>query len=420
MTFNKLYSKEIYPLPLNDGYLVYAPLSGLMVAMSEEQVQRLENADGEAYTRLLAQIEDKRRSHRTIPCKTSVSELHKLTILPTFRCNFKCTYCYSAQGRQNKTLDFDTIRATVDYFINRKRTDLQELWLAVLGGGEPFLTPELTEKTIRYAVKRAEEQGFKLGIGLTTNGSIYSEALSKTMTECGVNLGVSFEVLEDIQNVQRQNYGKVVECVSRYMNDGVDITVKSIITPQNVNRLESMVGELHRLFPKVRKYKLQIVEDPVIFADLNVMRQFYADFTRNFFSAQQLGQEYGINVYVLASQYIDMLVEHYCGGEMCLNPEGTITVCHRFSSPLERQYNDVLYGCVKNGKVEVDDEKFKTLISHDIHHNVKCRTCFAKWHCGGGCRAQASIYSEEQLEIICQWTRSFIKTLLEKRFTESE
>ena len=115
-----------------------------------------------------------------------------------------------------------------------------------------------------------------------TARSLYDAHLSKVIVENHVNLGVSFEVLKDIQNAQRQHYDEVVRVVRHYLNDGADVTVKSIITPNNVNRLEEMVEELRRLFPQVKKYKLQMVEDPVEFADRERMRRFYADFTRNF------------------------------------------------------------------------------------------------------------------------------------------
>lgn len=426
MPFDNLHRNEIYPLPIEGGYLVYAPLSGMFFRLNQEETDRVEAYlagsnpdDNEAATLMLA-LRSEQKSSRTICRKNDVSQLHKLSILPTYRCNFKCSYCYSALGRQNKSLSWTRAAAAIDFFIDRNRTPLRELWLAILGGGEPFLTPELTCSIISHARQRSHEQGFKLGIGLTTNGSLYDESLCKTMIDNSVNLGVSFEVLKDVQNAQRQNYDIVVSVVRQYMNEGVDITVKSIITPDNVNRLEEMVGELHRLFPLVKKYKLQIVEEPHIFADRSRMQRFYNDFTANFFAAQSLGFSLGVDVYVLASKYVDMLVEHYCGGEMCLNPEGSITVCHRYSSPNESGYSSFVYGSVsEEGVVTLDNDRFAELMSHDISYLPKCRECFVKWHCGGGCLAQSSIYENDQLDIICNWTRDFTKRILLRQLAHS-
>lgn len=421
--FANLNAKEIYPLPIDDGYLVYAPLSECMFVISEEDVERMERRlstgiPDKDVDELLNYIRTNAKSHRTIPAKTNISQIHKLTILPTYNCNFNCSYCYSAGGRRKKELNRDKAIAMIDYFINTKRTDLRDLWLAILGGGEPFLAVDLTADIIRHARIRAIKEGINLGIGLTTNGSIYSPLLSEVMKKNKVSLGVSFEVLEDVQNTQRSHYNRVVQTIKKYMYDGVDITIKSIITPSNVNRLQEMVYEMHRLFPLVKKYKLQIVEDPSIFSDIRTMEQFYKDFTYKFFPAESLGHNFGIDVYVLASKFIDMLIEHYCGGEMCLNPDETITICHRISSPNEDGYDKFVYGEFDSNNILFDESKFKKLISHNITQQ-KCKDCFVKWHCGGGCFAQSSIYSDEQLNVICNWTRSFTKQILLQRLKEN-
>lgn len=424
--FSVLNKYEIYPIAVDDGYLVYAPLSEVIMRLSPDELKRIENflngdaSDSEA-AKLMKYLDSERKSRRTIPLKNAIGQIHKLTILPTYKCNFKCSYCYSAQGRDSKEISRAKAIGMIDYFIDRDRTDLTDLWLAILGGGEPFLSPEITAEIIVYAHERASRQGFNLGIGLTTNGSLFDENLAKVMVDNDVFLGVSFEVLEDIQNLQRRNYSTVVDVVGKYMQYGVNITVKSIITPDNVTRLKEMVSELHRLFPMVKSYKLQIVEDPSLFADPAVMRKFYEDFTTNFFHAEELGRMFGIDVYVLASKYIDMLVEHYCGGEMCLNPQGTITICHRISSPREEGYREFVYGSIDdNGNVEFDHDKFAKLISHNINANPKCKNCFVKWHCGGGCLAQAKIYDHIQLDIICEWTRNFSKEILFRRLKNIE
>lgn len=419
--YPSLKSNEIYPLPVGNDYLVYAPLSGHFFMLDQNGVDQLaeyiQTGKGHDEVReLVDTLLAGQSTQRVITRKDDISQIHKLTILPNYTCNFSCSYCYSAEGRSAKRIDRDSAVAAIDFFIDKKRTDLDKLWLAILGGGEPFLSAGIVGDIIKYARARAHEQGFRLGIGLTTNGSIYNKELSDIMIANHVSLGVSFEVLKDIQNAQRQDYDKVCSVIDKYLKDGVDVSVKSIITPLNVDRLSEMVGHLHNRFPKVRKYKLQIVEDASLFADTEAMKHFYTRFTDNFFEAEEKGYIYGIDVYVLASKYIDTLIEHYCGGEMCLTPEGSVTICHRFSSPDEKGYTDFVYGETDNkGKMTFDHAKFRSLIAHDISHAPKCRDCFVKWHCGGGCLAQSKIYNESQLNIICDWTREFTQKILLKR-----
>jgi len=352
---------------------------------------------------------------RNISAVRDISQLRKLSILPGYACNFNCTYCYSAKGRSDKKININKAEKIIDFFINKNRTELNELWLAILGGGEPLLSADNVGHIIKYARQRAFSQNIKLGIGLTTNGSIYNAQLSQIMKNNHVSLGVSFEVLKDVQNSQRQGYDTVCKVIGQYLNDGVDVSVKSIITPSNVERLKEMVEHLHKILPAVKSYKLQIVEDAATFADVEAMRAFYDSFSAHFFSAREAGEKYNVDVYVLASKYVDMLLEHYCGGEMCLTPEGTLSVCHRISSPHEPSYNECVYGLVDDDlNITIDHDKFRKLMSHDVHASSKCRDCSAKWHCGGGCLAQAYTYDENRLNIICDWTRNFTKLLLER------
>ena len=428
-TYKALIKNEIYPIPLNsengvcktDSYLVYSPLSEQFFVAEKQDIdlleQYLETGTGcSEITEVANSILSEQTSNRTISSRRNISELHKLTILPNYTCNFSCSYCYSAEGRSAKKLDIKKAEKAMDFFIDSKRTRLKELWLAILGGGEPFLSIDSVSHIIKYARLRAHSQDIKLGIGLTTNGSIYDAGLSEVMRDNNVSLGVSFEVLEDIQNLQRQSYDRVCEVVSRYLADGVDVSVKSIVTQNNVARLEEMVEHLHKIFPTVTSYKLQIVEDAETFSDLVSMKVFYDDFTRYFFEAKELGYKYGIDVYVLASKYIDTLIEHYCGGEMCLTPESSISVCHRISSPNEASYDDFVYGRIDDeNDIVFDYDKFRKLMSYDMYANAKCKDCFVKWHCGGGCLAQAYTYGEDRLNVICDWTRDFTKKLLLKR-----
>ena len=45
-----------------------------------------------------------------------------LTVLPNNRCNFDCSYCYSAGSRNTAEIEPDVLRTAIDYFIDTKRT----------------------------------------------------------------------------------------------------------------------------------------------------------------------------------------------------------------------------------------------------------------------------------------------------------
>ena len=67
----------------------------------------------------------------------------------------------------------------------------------------------------------------------------------------------------------------------------------------------------------------------------------------------------------------------------------------------------------------MDNEKFHQLIAgNTIYTNPKCADCFVIWNCGGGCMMQNNQYTPEILDVICDFTRRFSKTLLLERLQE--
>lgn len=363
----------------------------------------------------LVQAEHTKGSFST---ERSINGLTKLSLLPNYTCNFSCSYCYAATGRSSKVLEKDHARAVLDFFIDPARLKGRNLYLAVLGGGEPLLSWDVVAYVIGYARERANATGFKLEIGLTTNGSVISDEIIQFLKKHDVIVSISFEILEDVQDLQRQQYREVCTVIDNLVANEVDVSLKSMITKQNVCRLEEMVAEMIRRFPSVRKLKLQPVDDNDMFPAAADLARFYDNFTRNFFMARDLGEKYGVDVYCLAFKNADYIMDHYCGGEICLTPEGTISICHRVSSPQEVHYQDFIYGDIdKTRQISFDESKFDKLISYNIDKKEKCQECFARWHCGGGCLARAYTYDEDKLNVICDWTRDFLRQTLLRRFS---
>ena len=425
---------NIFPVRINDlsgdrkgcDYLVYSPLSREIFVKDSDWVKKTEQSiyDKTKFPerdRLIEEIVSSQTKTRDVYAGRTTGEVTKMSILPNYACNFSCSYCYSAKGRSKGKLSEEKAYTAIDYFIDTKRIKTRELWLSVLGGGEPMLSWKLTSRIIRYARERSRALGFKLGIGLTTNGSVINDELIKTILDNYVQLSISFEILEDVQNTQRQEFEKVSQNIKVLMEAGLDITIKPIITPANVERLSDMVSTLHKNLPKIKNVKLQIAEGENVFHNDMAMAKFYQTFTRHFFDARKLAQSYGIDLYCLSSKYVNLLLEHYCGGELCVTPEGTVSMCHRVSSPNEKYYNDFVYGQIKNiNEVEIDQGKFQKLIKYDIYNNMKCKNCFVKYHCGGGCLAQSYTYTPKQLDIICDWNRDLTKRLLWNYYTENK
>ena len=114
-----------HALPGCDTVLVFAPSSGRYrffrsaCDVDPEELEKSFPAD----------------SRVTIPVARDFEDLTSFSILPTHRCNLRCTYCYSAQGRCSTSLDMRRIEVAIDHFLATRRNPEHAVRLTVLGGG---------------------------------------------------------------------------------------------------------------------------------------------------------------------------------------------------------------------------------------------------------------------------------------------
>lgn len=429
---NALLQNNIYTLPLEDKYarndlrLLYAPVAGNMMVASIQECEEIEKAVGmwpdcpeelrDVVEALVEGVPADQRDSKV----NNVDEFLLMYVLPNYICNFSCSYCFSAKGRSNKALKKEHLKAALDYFIDSDRVKTDRLAISYLGGGEPTISWDVVKFGLEYADELAGRQGIRMMTTIVTNGSKITKEMVEVFSRYNVMARVSFEILPEIQNLQRGQYENVCRGLDLLKDCKVKPMVRSMITPDNVALMSDMIEELHRRFPHVERALFDPITSKETFHDVEQTKAFYDLYYNEFLKARKLAAGYGIDLSCAPLRNLNMVVERYCTGEFCLTPEGTVTICHQISSPNEKNYNDFIYARVNDSDdLEVDEEKFRSLIGRDtVYTNPKCADCFIKWNCGGGCMMQNSQYSGEIRDVICDFTRRFSKTLLFERLEE--
>jgi radical SAM protein with 4Fe4S-binding SPASM domain len=357
-------------------------------------------------------------SDSTVYSVRNINDFLYLSILPDDRCNFHCSYCYSAKGRSDKQLSFDKIKVILDYFIDNRRMNETKLYITFLGGGEPMLSWKTVKQSIEYAVRLAESQCIKPEFEIVTNGSLLSEDMLAAFVRYKIQPRVSFEALEKIQMMQRSMYKQVSENLLRMGEAGLHPQVRSVITPLNVKLMPEMVETLIKRFPAVDRYYFDPVTDKNIFADKVKAENFFEQYISSFYEAFDIACSNGKILNCAILQNLKTRARRYCHGDLCLTPTGDISICHRIASPAEKDYQRYVYGKIDDkGKLLFDRTKFAGLIEEDTpDKNPDCQQCFLKWHCAGGCMAQNRTYTSEIRETVCRFKREFSRIALSKNF----
>lgn len=411
-----------YKIEAGKVFLVYAPLAGVFFLADTDMVQRLENAvtskGDKEFEELLEQLNVCSEDYKSRIVDDPSNFTH-LSILPNLICNLSCTYCYSAKGRSKTEVDQAHLKIILDYFIDKKRTDSSQLSIFISGGGEPLISWEKLKFLFDYSRKKADEQDFSLDIFLMTNGTLLTSDIIRELKKYEINVGVSFEILPDVQNSQRGHYEEVSKNIQLLLYMGLVPSISSVITPLNVDRMEEMVDKVVTFYPSIRHLNFDPAMSNTLFPSTEKLEAFYRKFTRNFFVAKETSSKYGITLDCNIVRKAEKLFPRYCQGKLCLTPEGKISICHSVSSPREIAYPKVVYGEINNGRLIFDTDKFKSFIDERTYLLPQCHSCIARWHCAGGCMMYRMNYSETQFKTVCQFTSYAIAEILLKRLDAS-
>lgn len=413
---------EEFGKPNNSINILYSPFTDNALMVTPDYVQQMEmyiedktKDYPEDLIETMEALLDEANRKKCAPLAKSPEEYSRIAILPNNVCNFRCSYCYSAQGRSNKVMSMDVLKTTLDYFIDPQRVPTEKkLAISILGGGEPLLSWELVKFCIEYANERANSFGYKgVDCNVVTNGSVFTQDIIDTLKKYKVPVSVSFEILEEIQNLQRGNYKKVAENIDWIISEGIRPQLRATITDKNIMLMKRMIEEVLQRFPKAREVMMEYVTDPELLTTPESVRDFYKLYIDNFFEAHDYAAQHGLLLDCSAYRNFNLLIERFCPGDNTITPDGEISVCSRIGAPQDLGYADSIYGKISaDGTVDIDRKKFDKLIGLNVHHYEKCKDCFAKWHCAGGCMIHKYTYNEDIQNEICEYTRNFTRRML--------
>lgn len=184
----------------------------------------------------------------------------QLTILPTEKCNFRCTYCYEdfAIGRMKAP----TI-AGINNLI-AARADLEELSISWFGG-EPLLAMSVIREICSFSKQLARERGFSFEGGLTTNAYLLTPEILRELVEFNQNFfQITLDGWGEVHDATRRRAdGKGTFDViwqnllsARDTDLDFEIVLRIHVTNSNFESLKHLCKEIHSSFGADRRFRL--------------------------------------------------------------------------------------------------------------------------------------------------------------------
>jgi uncharacterized protein len=330
-------------------------------------------------------------------------------------CNLACRYCFNDHGRfgGRPTVMSDKTAREVLRFISREVHSGTHRSVGVnLFGGEPLLASKAAYILVR-GLQDLNKKKMKTGVHiiLSTNGTIYNKELFEIFKEFPdkSTVVVSLDAFREVHNRNRPfppgqsstSYNLVLSNIRKMQKDDVPLSVTCVV-PYPFS-FKSAAQKLLRL--GIRRFEIKELiyhvygghtHSDVFTKDFDLWRKHYIEysdyFIRNFKHHYQWRDN---NKFSLIGDYARSLGSNdgfsrtlACGiGDVKVGiaANGNIYACESLLG-----HNRFSLGKVSKGFNKQEYEKFRdwTLLKGQFRiHNRRCKNCFAKRICGGGCYA---------------------------------
>lgn len=185
-----------------------------------------------------------------------------LILLPTEKCNFRCTYCYEDYkiGRMEK----NTVEAIK--MLLSKRAALNELEFLSVGwfGGEPLLAKDIVFEINEHAQKLSEDgKKFRLSSGMTTNGFLLDQNTFIKLVKHGcTQYQISLDGPKEIHNttrIQANGQGSFDEIWTNLLgmkatDEKFNVTLRVHVTPTNIEDIKRLLHQIKETFTGDKRF----------------------------------------------------------------------------------------------------------------------------------------------------------------------
>lgn len=199
-------------------------------------------------------------THRQIVATIS-PKLQQLIILPTEKCNFRCTYCYEdfLIGKMK-----EPVQASIERYMDRRVPELTGLSLQWFGG-EPLLAKSVVLRLSSHAYRLCEQYDVGLEGSLTTNGYLLEPALFRELVSYRQRyFQITLDGWDEQHNVVRKlaNGGGSFERIwsnllaTREHPEDFTIQIRVHVRRDNFESLHLLMMKLAEAFGGDRRYVL--------------------------------------------------------------------------------------------------------------------------------------------------------------------
>ena len=397
----------------NNSFLVFSPHSKKIIKIPKEYINN-------------SNLKKRLEKLGVFKKNLSLSEtIAKTTLLLTSDCNLKCKYCYMEAGKNRFYMKSEfAIRAIKELI----KPETKRLVISFFGG-EPMLNMKALKRVVDF-VKALPLDCYEFHI--TTNTTLLTDEVIDYFIKNKFSISVSMDGPPKVNDSLRQfpdgspTSKFILKTIKRLVNKEAHFLVRATITNSNVQNMREMVDYFASL--GVKFIHFEVVNKIGRAKEFNIQRPNPKEFILNFKKALDKAEEK--NVYLLNEAFHNLFnpSSTFCtscsGKTVFFTPDEYLSACYEFqygNHPLK----DFIIGHydTKKDKFIKNKSKAQKLSKLSVNNYKKCRDCFAKYICGGGCptknlRATGSLNKPDPY--ICNINKQLIKEAILRLYKNSK
>ena len=318
-------------------------------------------------------------------------------------CNLACKYCFADEGEyhgKRELMSYEVGKKALDFLVanSGSRTNLEVDFF----GGEPLMNFEVVKQLVKYGRSLEEPNNKKFRFTLTTNGVLLDDDIlefaNKEMSNLVLSLDGRKEV-HDLMRPRRGGQGSYDTVVPKFIKaaesrNQMNYYVRGTYTRNNLDFAKDVIHMADLGFE-------QISVEPVVAdksesyaireEDIDTLIKQYDELTAEMIKRKKEGKPFNFFHFMIDLSGGPCVAKRLsgCGSGteyLAVSPSGELYPCHQFMG-----MKDFLLGNVDEGVIRTDiRDEFKLC---NVYAKEKCKNCFAKFYCSGGCAANSYNFS---------------------------
>lgn len=360
----------------------------------EEAYEEIEELIGEKYLYTEDQYED-----IALNVGKSKSFIKALCLNIIHDCNLRCKYCFADEGEYHgcrQSMSAEVGKKAIDYVIKhsgpRKNIEVD------LFGGEPLMAMDTIKEVVSYARKVEKEHNKNIRFTMTTNCTLLNDEIMDYLNENMVNIILSIDGRKEVNDKVRVrcdgtgSYDSIVPKIDKMIEKrDKDKThyVRGTFTRENLDFFEDIkyLAELGYkeisvepvVLPDEHELSLRKEDLPIIFEQYDKL---YEEMYKRYKEHNEFNF-YHFNVDLKGGPCVYKRISGCGAGHeyVAITPEGDVYPCHQFVGNEKFKLGSIYEDDIFNEELS---NEFKE--AH-IYNKPKCKECWARFYCSGGCQA---------------------------------